>query len=103
ERDAGRIELCGLRIVAAGDVDRLAVGREDQRMDAVLAAAVDAAQELDVVEAVVAVGIADAIQSVGAAALIDHDVQAVESVEQAVRPADIEVDRLRLDRAALPN
>src|SRR5262245_45889427 len=70
-------------------------------MDAVLAAAVDAAKELHLVKSVVAVGIADAIQAIGATSLIDHDVKAVEGIKKAVRSADVEIDRLWLDRTAL--
>src|SRR5262245_39288561 len=70
-------------------------------MDAVLATTIDAAKKLHVVESVIAVGIADAIEAVGAATLVHHDVEAVESVKKAVRAADIQVDRLGLDRTAL--
>src|SRR5262249_54036087 len=55
QRDAGRIELSRLRVVAAHDKNRFAVGRRNERMDAVLAAAIDAAKKLHVVETVVAV------------------------------------------------
>ena len=49
--------------VAGHDVERLAVGREDDRVRAVLAAAVDLAEQLDLVEPVVAVGVADAVEA----------------------------------------
>ena len=49
--------------VAGHDVERLAVGRQDHRVRPVLAAAVELAQQLDLVEPVVAVGVADAVQA----------------------------------------
>ncbi len=68
-------------------------------MHAVLAAAPDRAEELDLVVAVVAVGVADAIEAVGAP-LVHHRVEAVEGVEQPVDAGEVHSDRLGLDRTA---
>ena len=65
-------------------------------MHAVLAAAPDLAEELDLVVAVVAVGVADAIEAVGAP-LVHHRVEAVEGVEQPVGAGEVHADRLGLD------
>ena len=82
--------------IAGDDVERLAVGCQDHRVRAVLAAAVELTQELDLVEPVVAVGVADAVEpAVILAAAIDDHVQTVERPEQAVGLADRDVDRLR--------
>ena len=57
------------------------------------------AEQLDLVEPVVAVGVADAVEAaVELAAGVDDDVEAIEGPEQALRLADRDVDRL--DRAA---
>ena len=86
-----------LRGVAGDDVERLAVGREDHRVRAVLAAAVELAEQLDLVERVVAVGVADAVEpALVLPAAVDDDVEAVERPEQALRLADLDVDRLDL-------
>ena len=90
------------RGIAGDDVERLAVGCQDHRVRAVLAAAVELAQELDLVEPVVAVGVADAIEpAVILPAAIDDHVEAVERPEQAVGLADRHVDRLDVDRSGL--
>ncbi len=68
-------------------------------MHAVLAAAPDLAEELDLVVAVVAVGVAHAIEAVGAP-LVHHRVEAVEGVEQPVDAGQVHADRLGLDRTA---
>ena len=69
-------------------------------MKAVLAAGLDLPEQLDLIELIVAIGVAHAIDAVGPAALVDRDVEAVERVEQAMREADFEVDLLGLDRFA---
>ena len=48
--------------VAGDDVERLAVGCQDHRVRAVLAAAVELAQQLDLVEPIVVVRVGDAIE-----------------------------------------
>ena len=96
ERHARRIHLRQRALVADHDIDRLAVGRQDERMQAVLAAGLDLAEQLDLVELIVAVGVAHAIDAVRPAAFVDRDVQAVEGVEQPVCEADVEVDPSRL-------
>ena len=63
-----------LRVVAADDVERLAVGREPHRVRAVLAAALERLQLLDLVEHVVVLRRRDAIQPAAGAA-VAHDVQ----------------------------
>ena len=87
---ASRSSSVSLRLVAADDVERLAVGAEEDRVRAVLAAAVDLAQQLDLVEHVVAVGVADAVQPAARTCRprVDDDVQAVERPEQALGLAD---------------
>ena len=94
-----RIDLRQLGRVAADDVERLAVRGEDDRVHAVLAAALDLAEQLDLVVAVVAVGVAHAIEAVGAP-LVHHHVEAVEGVEQPVGAGEVHADRLGLDRRA---
>ena len=69
ERDSGGIDLRQLGRVAADHVERLAVGREGDRVHSVLAAALDLPKQLHFVETVVAVGVADAIKAVGARSL----------------------------------
>ena len=92
------VELGQPRGVAGDDVKRLAVGRQDHGVRAVLAAAVELAQELDLVELVVAVGVAYAIEpALVYLAAVDDDVQAVERPQQALGLADWHVDRLDLD------
>ena len=67
-------------------------------MRAVFAAAISQMQQLDRVELVVAVGVADAIQAVlGAVAAVDHHVQAVERPQQALGRADLSGDFFDLD------
>ena len=64
-------------------------------MWAVLAAAVDFFQRLDLVELVVAVGVDHPVKPTavpGNAAAVHHDVQAVECPEQPLRVADRRVD-----------
>ena len=88
-----------VRGIAGHDVERLAVGREDHRVRAVLAPAVELAQRLDLVEPVVAVGVADAVEpAVVPPAAVDDHVEAIERPEQPVGLADRDVDRLDLDR-----
>ena len=94
-----RIDLRQLGRVAADDVERFAVRGEDDRMHAVLAAAPDLAEELDLVVPVVAIGVAHAIEAVGAP-LVHHHVKAVEGVEQPVGAGEVHSDRLGLDRTA---
>ncbi len=52
------VDLGEPRGIAGDDIERLAVGRQDHRVRAVLAAAIELAQELDLVEPVVVVGVA---------------------------------------------
>ena len=66
-------------------------------MRAVLAAAVDFFQRLNLVELVVAVGVGHAVKAAavpGDAAAVHHDVQAVERPQQPLRVADRHVDFL---------
>src|SRR5207253_6580791 len=93
QRHSRRVEIRELRRVTADHVKRLPVRREEDRMNAVLAAAVELAQQFDFIEAVVAVGIAHAIKT-AAGVLVDHDVEAVERVEESVRLADWHIDGL---------
>ena len=50
-------------VIAGVEVDRLAVGRENQRMGAMLAAALHLAEKLDLVEFIIAIGVAHAPES----------------------------------------
>src|SRR6266404_5855545 len=65
-----------------------------------LAAGLDLSKQLNLVELIVAIGVANAIDTVGPAALVDRDVEAVEGVEQSVRFADVEIDLLSFDSFA---
>jgi len=65
---------------------------------AVLSAALDLAEELDLVVAVVAVGVADAIEAVGAP-LVHHRVEAIEGVEQPVGAGEVHAYGIGLDRS----
>ena len=56
-------------------------------------ALVEFSQHLDVVELVVAVGVADTIKALGEFAAIDDDVEAVECVEESLGVAEIDVDQ----------
>ena len=73
-------------------------------MRPVLAAAVELAQQLDLVEPVVAVGVADAVEpAVVLLAAVDDHVEAVEGPEQPVGLADRRRrSARRADRSALP-
>ena len=84
---AGFVQVGGkIGVIAVGEVDGLAVGREREGVRAVLTAkALGLAEELDLVELIVAVGVAHAPDAAAIGDLVDHDVEAVESVEQAVR------------------
>src|SRR5690606_10357619 len=91
--DARRDRFLGIRkirVVSAGDEERAAVGRWDDRVRPVLAAARKPAKELHLIELVVAVRIASSIEPL--APFATHDVEAVERPEEAVRAADIEID-----------
>ena len=91
-RDHARFFVIGgqVGVVAVGEVDRFAVGAEDERMRAVFAGAVHLAEEFDLLELIVAVGIAHPPEARASTALVDHHVEAVECVEQAVR-ADLDL------------
>jgi hypothetical protein len=82
-------------VVAAHDPQRV-VRAEHDRVRAVLAVAVELAHERDLVELVVAVRVAHAVQAAHAAriALGHDDVERVEGPAQAVRAADLDVDQL---------
>ena len=71
-------------VVAVGEVDGLAVGGEGEGMGAVFAAAAHFAEVFDLVELVVAIGVAEAPDALLGGDFVDHDVEAVEGVEQAV-------------------
>ena len=58
-------------------------------MRAVLAAAVDLAEQLHLVELIVAIRVAQPVEPVRAGLLVHHDVEAVEGVEQPVRAGDV--------------
>ena len=76
-----------LRVVAADDHELLAVGREQDVVRTVLAAALEAAQRLDRIGHAVAVGVGDAIQAAARATVAD-DVQRVEGPEQSLGAGD---------------
>ena len=97
ERDARGIDLRQLGRVAADHVERLAVRREGDRVHAVLAPALDLAEQLDLVVAVVSVGVSCAIEAVGAP-LVHHHIKAIEGVKQTVGAREAHPDRLRFDR-----
>src|SRR5690606_41441530 len=63
----------------------LFVGTYDERMRAVFAGTIHRAEKLDLVELVVSVRIADPPETGAIAVFVDHYVQTVERVEQAVR------------------
>jgi hypothetical protein len=75
-------------VVAVDDVEGFLVGGEEDGVGAVFAAALDAAELVGLVELVVAVGVAEAPESLAAGLFVDHDVEAVEGVEEAVGAAD---------------
>ena len=80
-----RLRLLGA--VAAGDVNALPVGREYERVVAVLTLASDLAEQRLLVELPVPVGVAQTVKPAGVGLLVDHDVQTAEGVEQAMRAA----------------
>src|SRR5207248_7498106 len=86
-RHATGREFGHFRLIAANDEERLAVGREEHRVRAVLAAAaLKGAKLLRLIELAVTVRVADAVER--RAAAIDHDVEAVEGPEKALSAAD---------------
>ena len=88
-RSAGEFQrLWKLRVVAAGDVERLAIGREHDAVGPVFTTAFDAAKQFLLVVLVVTVGIAQTPKSLTSPLLIHHHIQAVEGVQQAVRSTD---------------
>ena len=85
-----RSELRGLGAVAGNKIQCLAIGRRHDRVDAVVAARLDGAEELDLVEAVVAIAVGDAVDAALDLALVvvDTDVERAERERHAVDRAD---------------
>ena len=76
-----------LGVVAVHEVDRLAIRSQDDAVGAVLAAAIALADELGLVELVVAIGVRQAPQAL-VGHLIVHQVKAAKGVEQSVGTAE---------------
>ena len=71
-------------------------------MNAVFAASLELAQQFDLIETVVAIGVAQPIEpAVGV--FVNHHIKAVECVQQSVRLADRQINRLVLDGLAAAN
>ena len=77
-------------VVAAVEVDAFAIGADDHAVQAVLAAAGHGVELGDLVVLIVAIGVLEAVEAVVFAVFIHHDVEAVESGEQAVRFAEFD-------------
>ena len=71
-------------VVAVGEINGLAVGREGEGVGAVFAAALHLAEEFEFIELIVAVGVAQAPEAAFVWRFTDHDVETVEGVEEAV-------------------
>ena len=85
----GQLHVLGqLRVVAAGDVEGFAIGRQDDAVRSVLTTAVDPTEHLLLVVLVIAVGVAQAPEPLAPPLLVDHHVQATEGVQQTVRTTD---------------
>ena len=67
-------------------------------MNTVFAASVEFTQQFDFIETVVAIGVAQAVET-AVGVFVDHDVETVERVEKSVRLADRQINRFMLDRA----
>jgi hypothetical protein len=73
-------------VVAVGKVDRFAIGRKNECVRAVLARThLDFADVIKAVELVVAVRIANPPDAGARSTLVDHDIETVERVQQAMR------------------
>ena len=97
-------QLGEFRVVAADDDQSLAVARLEHGMRAVLAAASQCAQERDMVELSIAVAVGDSIEPAGVLLpAVDHHIEAVERPQQALCLANIDPDRLDLDRRPAPD
>src|SRR5262249_49471879 len=73
---------------------------QHDRVHAVLAAAPDLSKQLDLVKAIVAVGVARTVETV-CAPLIDHDVKAVKGAQEPVRAGHVDAECLGRYRRAL--
>ena len=79
-------------VVAADEVEAILVRRHDDLVDAVVAAGLDIAEEFDLVDLVVALAVAEAIESAGDLLLviIDAGIQSAERPHHPVNCADID-------------
>ena len=98
-------DLGQVRGVAGDDIEGPAIRRQDHAVRAVLAPAVELAQQLDLVQLVVIIGVQYAVEpAVVLPSPVDDHVEAIEGPEQSVSFADGDVDRLDHDRFRLsPN
>lgn len=95
---AGGIEILGeVGVVAAVEEDACAIGADGHGVEAVLATAFHGVELVDLVELVVAAGVGEAVEAVVLAVLVDHDVEAVEGVEEAVGLAHVDGELLGLE------
>ena len=80
-------------MVARGEIERLAVGRQHDAVRSVFAAARHLPQQFYFVELVVTVGVAQPVQSrLELLSTVDHRVEAVERVTQSVCQAHVDVE-----------
>ena len=96
-RQPAGVDFWQVGVIAADDVNRLAVGRKPQRVRPVFAAAGQRSEFGHFVVLIVAVGVAAAIQPAARAA-VDRDVQAVERTQQAMGRGDLHAQLLDLGR-----
>jgi hypothetical protein len=86
---AGELDALGeLGVVAADDVEGVFVGTEHNCVGAVFPSALDGLEVLGVFELVIAIEVAEAPEALAFALFIDHDVEAIEGIEEAVGAAD---------------
>src|SRR5436309_15831873 len=71
-------------------------------MDAMFSTPLQLAQQLDFIEAVVAVGVAHPVKA-AIGVFVDHDVETVKRVQESVRLADWQINRLVLNWTAGSN
>ena len=90
-------ELVGeVGVVASVEVDPLAIRADGHGVQSVLAPAAHGDELLDVVVLVIAVRILESVEAIFLPVLVDHDVEAVEGMEQTVRLAHGHTQSFRL-------
>ncbi len=87
---AGAVDALGQgAMIAAVEVDAFAIGTEGHGVQAVLTAAGHGDEFFGFVVLVVAIGVGEAVKAVVFAVFIDHDVEGIKGVKEAVGFADV--------------